>query len=293
MSPEDLKSAQVHASACAEKLRLPLRSRIWKGQAGEFLGAGTGSSLDFQDHRSYVPGDDPRHINWQAYARSGHFTMKLYREEVRPLVDLVADMSESLFFEPEKARRSAELFYFLCESARRAGASLRTYLLVGSVVRPIPPETVERHQWFGMADAMRSADPAAPPDLSAIPFRANAFRVLMSDLLFPGDPQALIRLLGQRHGSPVIFAPFARTEADPGWHGNFEFVDAEIHSRHPHRIEPSILRRYLKSYANHFSIWKSVANRHHAPMARVPAEGNLESALHHEALPSGALEVVN
>ena len=49
-----------------------------------FSGSGTGSSLDFQDHRAYSPGDDPRHINWQAYARTGSYTMKLFREEVRP-----------------------------------------------------------------------------------------------------------------------------------------------------------------------------------------------------------------
>ncbi|HAT20298.1 MAG TPA: hypothetical protein DCS85_09105, partial [Verrucomicrobiales bacterium] len=113
MQPLDrdlLKNALASASVCAEKLRLPLRSRVWKGQAGEFLGAGVGSSLDFQDHRSYAPGDDPRHINWQAYARTGHYTMKLYREEVRPVVDLVFDVSESMFFEPAKARRSCELF---------------------------------------------------------------------------------------------------------------------------------------------------------------------------------------
>ncbi|NNM29809.1 MAG: DUF58 domain-containing protein, partial [Akkermansiaceae bacterium] len=124
MTPEELKACYTSASVCAEKLRLPLRSRVWKGQAGEFLGAGTGSSLDFQDHRSYVPGDDPRHINWQAYARTGHYSMKLYREEVRPVVDLVFDVSESMFFEPVKARRACELFYFLVESASRSGASL-------------------------------------------------------------------------------------------------------------------------------------------------------------------------
>ncbi|MEJ6642028.1 MAG: DUF58 domain-containing protein [Akkermansiaceae bacterium] len=39
-----------------------------------------GSALYFQDHRAYSPGDDPRHINWQAYARTGQYTMKLYRE---------------------------------------------------------------------------------------------------------------------------------------------------------------------------------------------------------------------
>jgi len=92
MTPEQLKEACATAAACARKLRLPLRSRILQSRAGEFLGAGVGSSLDFQDHRAYVPGDDPRHINWQAFARTGHYTMKLYREEVRPIVDLVLDV---------------------------------------------------------------------------------------------------------------------------------------------------------------------------------------------------------
>ncbi|NNM29002.1 MAG: DUF58 domain-containing protein, partial [Akkermansiaceae bacterium] len=137
---------------------------------------------------------------------------------------------------------------------------------------------------------LRSGDPAAPPDLSAIPFRANAFRVLLSDLLFPGDPHHLIRLLGQRHGSPVLLAPFTTAEANPEWQGNYEFVEAELHTRHPHRIEPAILKRYLKTYANHFALWKNAARRYNAPLARVPATGDLEAALHHEALSSGALE---
>src|SRR5690606_38681434 len=109
----DLTRCHSHALAAAARHRLPLRSRVWKGHAGEFQGAGVGSSLDFQDHRSYVPGDDPRHINWQAYARTGQYTMKLYREEVRPLVDVVLDASDSMFFEPAKAARTAELFYFV------------------------------------------------------------------------------------------------------------------------------------------------------------------------------------
>ena len=112
MTREQLQQCHARAMAATGRLRLPLRSRVWRGQAGEFNGGGTGSSLDFQDHRSYLPGDDPRHNNWQAYARTGHYTMKLFREEVRPVVDLIFDVSESMFFDPAKAARSAELFYF-------------------------------------------------------------------------------------------------------------------------------------------------------------------------------------
>ena len=288
-----LNKAFTSASVCAEKLRLPLRSRVWKGQAGEFLGAGVGSSLDFQDHRAYVPGDDPRHINWQAYARTGQYTMKLYREEVRPVVDLVFDVSESMFFEPVKARRACELFYFLAESAGRTGASLHTHLVVGGAIRPIPMEAIITHHWYETAQLLQKDEPNAPPNLAAIPFRANAFRVFLSDLLFPGDPVSLIGLLGQRQGSPVIFGPFTRTEADPNWQGNYEFIEAELHTRHAHRIEPSVLNRYKKAYANHFNIWKTASRRYNAALARVGADTDLEAALHDEAVAAGALEVTN
>ena len=80
-----------------------LVSGQWSGTAGNVLGRGTGSSIDFQDHRQYVPGDDPRHINWQAYARTGHYSMKLYREEVTPRIDLVYDVSGSMFLDTAKA----------------------------------------------------------------------------------------------------------------------------------------------------------------------------------------------
>ena len=129
--------------------------------------------------------------------------------------------------------------------------------------------------------------------MAALLFRANAFRVFLSDLLFRGDPVSLIGLLGQRQGSPVILAPFTQAEAEPDWHGNYEFVDAELHTRHPHRIEPSVLTRYKKTYANHFNIWKTASRRYNAVLARVNADLNLEAALHAEALPSGALEVTN
>ncbi len=291
MTPDTLRAAFTNATVCAGKFRLPLRSRVWKGQAGEFLGAGAGSSLDFQDHRAYLPGDDPRHINWQAYARTGHYSMKLYREEVRPIVDLVLDTSESMFFEPAKARRSAEIFYFLADSALRAGASLRTCLVAGKTTRLLPPEAIHTHLWFDQGVALRGPDPAAPPDLAPIRFRPSAIRVFVSDLLFPGDPNHWLRLLGQGHGSPVVLAPFSQIEADPDWHGNYEFIDAELHSRHPHRIEPAVLKRYKTAYASHFSLWMSCARRFNASLARVSASPDLETALHQEAVAAGALEV--
>src|ERR1700761_9106351 len=121
IDPEKSRQILRRMGAVAEHLRLPFRSRSWRGQAGNWLGAGTGSSIDFQDHRPYLPGDDPRYIDWRAYARTGQYIMKLYREEVSPLLDLVLDVSASMALGERKRRRALELFAFCAQSARRSG----------------------------------------------------------------------------------------------------------------------------------------------------------------------------
>src|SRR3954452_10005398 len=130
-SPAEREQVQRRMKSAAEHVSLPFRARTWRGQAGSLLGVGAGSSIDFQDHRPYLPGDDPRYIDWRAYARTGHYIMKLYREEVSPLLDLVLDVSPSMFFEPAKALRVLELFAFAAESAHRSGAALRAYAIAG------------------------------------------------------------------------------------------------------------------------------------------------------------------
>lgn len=99
----DAEPAATRARALADRFSLPLNDRNWRGNPGDYAGIGVGSSLDFQDHRNYLPGDDPRHINWQAFARTGDYTLKLYREEVRP---------ESIFWtqtrHPDKLRPPRE-----------------------------------------------------------------------------------------------------------------------------------------------------------------------------------------
>src|SRR5690606_30466315 len=123
-NPELLQRVNEKMSLAARQLRLPLSGRLWRGQSGNWSGAGAGSSIDFQDHRTYLPGDDPRYINWQAYARTGNYSMKLYREEVSPNIDIVLDASGSMFFDPAKRERSWELLYFCRESALQSGSAL-------------------------------------------------------------------------------------------------------------------------------------------------------------------------
>lgn len=289
MQPAQLEEAMAAARRVAEQLRLPLGARSWNGQAGDFHGVGVGSSIDFQDHRDYAPGDDPRHLNWQAFARTGQYTMKLYREEVRPVLDLLVDVSDSMWVGDGKGRRTAELVYFFVLNAERHGASLRVHLVKGREVKIVPNEMVLSHDWLGEVETMNGSD--EPPCLIRAALRANAIRVLLSDLLYQGEPGPLLKHLHDRQGKGLVFCPFTRKEANPGWLGQYDFVDAETGRRHSHQISKAALQSYLQAYQRHFSLWREECRGQQILLNRVDCEGDLLESLNQEAVRLGALEV--
>lgn len=291
--PATLLEAARHATACAARLRLPLASRVWRGGSGDLAGHGTGASMDFQDHRPYFPGDDPRHINWQAYARTGQYTMKLFREEVRPTIDILLDASPSMFLTPAKSRRTCELFLFAVHCAMRAAATTTIHALPGQAPVPLPIDAVLGNRWPALLPewpARPSASPAAGPSFDRLPVRPSGLRLLISDLLMPGDPDSTLRALIRDHGSAIIFAPFAPEEATPGWSGPCDLLDIESGQKHDRHVDDARMTRYLAAYAAHFASWKDSAWRHQVPLARVASMPSLESALASEAIAARAIE---
>jgi uncharacterized protein (DUF58 family) len=288
--PDELRALQARARGWARVLKLPFRQQRWRGNTGEFMGTGVGSSLDFQDHRVYLPGDDPRQINWQAYARTGTYTMKLYREEVRPLVDLIFDVSDSMFAFTAKERRSLELLAYVVEASLQTGATLRCYAVRGPDHVLMETDSILAGRWPRELDRLPAGSPADAPALARIPLRAGAMRILISDLLFPAEPESLVGSLSSRNGRGIVFCPYSQEEAAPDWSGNYEFVDAETLQPHEHRVELDLLERYAQAYARHFDLWKGAALKHGIAMTRVSAETDFMKALRLEGISSNAVE---
>jgi uncharacterized protein (DUF58 family) len=305
-----LRRCHTQARSAAGLVRLPLRHQRWRGQSGEQAGFGVGSSMEFQDHRAYIPGDDPRQINWQAYARTGSYTMKQYREEVRPVVDLILDVSGSMTAFADKSARSVESFLWAWESAHQVGASVKTLVTAGGAHALLPDELISAQRWpdssagvVSAAQGLRSkvqaataTDSGAPAplglDLSRLPLRSGAMRVLVSDLLFPGAPDPVVQALAARSGRGVILVPFSAEEAEPNWDGNYEFIDPESSVKPLYRVDEGLLKSYRSAYKRHFEVWKAAAAKQGVLMARVPAALSLVKALQIEATAVGAAERV-
>ena len=55
-----------------------------------------GASAIFKEHRGYRPGDDPRLIDWRAYARSDRYAIKHFEHETQLRGTLALDISPSM-----------------------------------------------------------------------------------------------------------------------------------------------------------------------------------------------------
>jgi uncharacterized protein (DUF58 family) len=277
-----------NAARAAGDFRLPFRSRTWRGHGGNWVGEGSGTSIDFQDHRPYAPGDDPRHVDWQAYARSGDYIMKVYRPEVTPAVDVVLDGSRSMRFEESKKRRTLELLAFVLLSARRSQCPARAWILGADGPAPVGPALLLDGR-LDPFDLVGSG--IGRPVLDAVAFRPGSLRVLLTDALIPDPPETVVRPLATSRGLGVVLAPSAPAESSPGWLGAVDFEDCETGSRRLERIDQNRLAEYGERYRSHFDRWRSACRRYGIAFARIPSEEELTPALRDRALPEGVVEL--
>jgi uncharacterized protein (DUF58 family) len=77
-------------------LELKARRTIEGLVSGSHRSPYQGISVEFAEHREYVPGDDPRHIDWKLLAKTDRTFIKRYEQETNLILNLVIDASESM-----------------------------------------------------------------------------------------------------------------------------------------------------------------------------------------------------
>lgn len=268
-----------------ERWRLPWRAKRWRGGTGGFQGRGTGGALDFEDHRPYAPGDDLRHLNWMVYGRTGVHTLKVFRPEVSPLLDVVVDVSSSMALTPGKEACVRALLEWAVGSGCADGAAARVWVCGSDRVSRLELAGIHELAWEAPGEG-----PLRPNAWENIPWRAGGMRVWISDLLWPGDPGPALDAMARGAGQAVLFAPFAPQESDPDWEGNVDLRDCESSQKRVICMNAAVLKAYTDSYAAHFALWEKAAQMRQIAFARIPALMDLVESLGRFALPAGAVE---
>src|SRR4051794_24705297 len=89
---------QPDVLARATALDLKARTIVEGLRIGEHKSPFRGFSVEFVQHREYVPGDDIRHIDWKSYGRSERYTIKQYEQETNFVGHLLLDASRSMLY---------------------------------------------------------------------------------------------------------------------------------------------------------------------------------------------------
>jgi uncharacterized protein (DUF58 family) len=239
-------------------LAAPRRSP--QGTAGSQLGRLVGESMEFMDHREYQPGDDLRRLDWAAYARSDKMTVKLYRQEVCPHLDIVVDGSESMALpDSQKLRATVAIAAALATAAANAGHTHRVYH-TGRGCRPIAGGNELPTLWRGLA----FDSPESPPQsFKTLPprWRPHSIRILLSDLLWLGDPLELLTPLSDRAATVYVIQILAVADVAPPHRGNTRLVDSESGATEEYFLDAAAMSRYRANFQRHRENWRLAARQ--------------------------------
>jgi hypothetical protein len=272
----------LSAEFCARLDRVDLLSRrIFAGKLqGERRSKQRGQSVEFEDYRNYVAGDDLRHVDWNVFARLDRFFIKVFQHEEDLSCHVVLDTSASMLAgTPTKLLAAQRIAMALAYVALVNNNRVAMTVFDGSAIRWVGPvrgrRNVQRVGRF-MIDA------AAPEGASLPAIQVNGFAgamravaqsrtgkgvmLVLSDFLIPppeGYEEGLRFLAGGGGAggfdtyclqvlSPGEIDPSkegAREDGTPTLIGDVQLMDVETGRVANVTLTADLLKRYRASVA--------------------------------------------
>jgi uncharacterized protein (DUF58 family) len=235
--------------AALERLSIAIRRPAGSQHPGAVRSRARGRAIEFADYRAYTPGDDPKLVDWRAYARLGRLYLKQYEEERSRTITLLVDTSASMDWgdgDAHKGLYARRLAAALAWIGASHHEQVRGYLLRERGVSLLPPissratavpvyrelAAVRESGATGLAEAVRKIAPAL----------AWGPVILLTDLLDPTWPAALDALAPS--GEAALLQLLAPEEWEPPLGEEVELQDAESGELRPTRLGPIELAAY-------------------------------------------------
>lgn len=213
-----------------------------------------GMSAEFADHRQYVAGDDPRHVDWHLFGRLEEVFLKLYREEENLHLTILVDVSNSM----DRGSRN-KLNYALELTAALAYIGMSNMDAVN--ILPFGARLGEarwglkgRAKVFGMFDFLKGVEPLGETEMVPVlkeftgRERRRGVVLVISDFYdIDGYQQALKYLRYQRHDVYVLHV-MDQDEEEPDIRGDLRLLDSELDHFKEINVTDALLERYRKAF---------------------------------------------
>lgn len=185
----------LRPEAIARLRGLDLRARlVVEGfLAGLHRSPHKGFSVEFTEHRQYLPGDELKRVDWRVYARTDRFYIREYEEETNLRAWLVCDISNSMNWPDKPANRMGKLEYSGCLAASLAWLlvhqkdSCGLVTFADRIIRYIPPRSTPAHLHAILIELARirpggDTNIAATLDSLAARIRRRSLLIIITDL---------------------------------------------------------------------------------------------------------------
>lgn len=216
-----------------------------------------GTSLDFAEHRVYMPGDDIRQVDWKLYGRTDRLYRKEYEADTTTNFSVLLDVSSSMQY-GSGAVTKLDYAKFLTAAITHLSRGQRDRVgLVtfdNDLVEVVPPSAKHLPNVLyavTRAKAERPGDLEVPMRKLAEHFRRRSMLLVISD--FYAEPDYVInalRHLRQRGNDVMVIHVLDKAELDFPFDVASPFEDLETGEKVP--IVPDHLRdEYKKMIRQH------------------------------------------
>lgn len=248
-----VKKAIIAARSKAGRFSINTSARFASSTSGRNYGKKAGSSLEYLDHREYMPGDDVRHIDWSALARTDKLSIKLFREEIAPHIDVIIDGSVSMASAAKSGAAWAIAEFFRC-AALNSGYSISFWLIKDKPFK----YSSKNLELLDCADSEIDFSGNFAERFVAFPprFSSNGIRILVSDLFFSIEPAHLLRILGDKAAIYAVIQLTDSADASPDFTGNVRLIDSETGEYIELVADVPVINNYRSNFMRHQENWR-------------------------------------
>lgn len=248
-----------------------------------------GFSVEFAEHRQYMPGDELKHIDWKVYAKTDRFYVKQFEEETNLKSYLLVDRSASMNFTSGGVTKfeyatylAAALSYLMIRKQRDAvglvtfDEDIQTIMPAKSVASYLSELLIELEQ----TQPSKATHIAKTLNEIAERVQRRGLIILMSDLFDENLDEVLQGLKHFRHRNHevIVFQILDPQEMQFKYSADVEFIDLETQAKI--KTQPTHIRSaYLELFQEFLQKVKSTCREHNIDYMPISTDTPFDEAL--------------
>lgn len=209
-----------------------------------------GFSVEYREHRPYVPGDEIRHLDWKVFGKTDRFYIREYEEETNVRATILLDVSGSMAYgsgEVTKHHYAVRLAMCLAYLMLQQADGVGLVVFDRAVRRYIPPRARAGHLRI-LADALAGAEPGGETELAGVfhdlvpKIHRRGLLIVLSDCF--GQVNPLLSALAHfrhAHHELILFQIWDRAELEFPFERWTQFESLEL-AEHKRFVDPEQLR---------------------------------------------------